>query len=48
MTNEITKTVFVGEKSYPIAGYEVTDKTARTLTQDETCPQTGTGSTSST
>jgi len=39
MTNEISKTVFVGEKSYPIAGYQITDKSSKTLTQNETCTQ---------
>ncbi len=39
MTNEITKNIFIGEKSYPIAGYEITDKTSKTLTQNETCTQ---------
>jgi hypothetical protein len=48
MTNEITKTLFIGEKSYPIAGYEVTNKLAKTLTQNETCSQSGTGSSNST
>ena len=48
MSNEITKTLFIGEKSYPIAGYEVTDKTSKTLTQNETCSQTGTWNTNST
>ncbi|MDD3262284.1 MAG: PKD domain-containing protein [Candidatus Absconditabacteria bacterium] len=35
--NEITKTVFVGEKDYPIAGFEVFDKSNIILTQNEIC-----------
>jgi PKD repeat protein len=37
--NEVFKTVFVGEKDYPIAAYEVYDKTNIILTQNETCKE---------
>lgn len=37
--NEVTKTVFVGEKDYPIAAYEVFDKTNIILTQNEVCKE---------
>lgn len=37
--NEIIKTVFVGEKDYPIAAYEVYDKTNIILTQNEACKE---------
>jgi len=36
-TNEVTKTVFVWEKDYPIAAYEVNDKSNIILTQNEKC-----------
>ncbi len=35
--NEVVKTVFVWEKNYPIAGFEVIDKNNIILTQNETC-----------
>lgn len=35
--NEVAKSVFVGEKEYPIAGFEVYDKSNIILTQNEVC-----------
>ncbi len=42
--NEVMKTVFVGEKDYPIAGFEVFDKSSIILTQNEICREGGAGS----
>lgn len=38
MENEITKTVFVGEKTYPVVGFTVVDKTSNIQTQNDECP----------
>ncbi len=35
--NEITKSIFIWEKDYPIAAYEVFDKASVILTQNEVC-----------
>lgn len=35
--NEVTRTVFVGEKDYPIASFEVLDRAGIILTQNEVC-----------
>ena len=37
MTNQITKTIFIGEKSYPIGGYTIVDPQGNVQTQNTTC-----------
>ena len=44
MENQVSKNVFVGEKTYPVVGYTVVDKTSNIQTQNEECPNVdGTG-----
>lgn len=38
MENEVSKNVFVGEKTYPVAAFTVTDKTSNIQTQSDECP----------
>ncbi|MFA7298823.1 MAG: PKD domain-containing protein [Candidatus Absconditabacterales bacterium] len=37
MENEVTKNVFVGEKNYPVVGFNVLDKTSNIQTQSDEC-----------
>ncbi len=38
MENEVSKNVFVGEKTYPVAWFTVIDKTSNIQTQNDECP----------
>lgn len=40
MENEVSKTVFVGEKTYPVVWFEVLDKTSNIQTQSDECMDT--------
>jgi PKD repeat protein len=37
MSNEVTKTVFIGDKDYPVGAFTVLDKASNILTQNESC-----------
>jgi PKD repeat protein len=37
MSNEVTKTVFIGDKNYPVGAFAVLDATSNILTQNESC-----------
>lgn len=37
MENEVSKNVFVGEKNYPVVGFNVVDKTSNIQTQNDEC-----------
>lgn len=44
MENEVSKNVFVGEKTYPVVWFTILDKTSNIQTQNEECPDVdGTG-----
>ena len=40
MENEVSKNVFVGEKTYPVVWFSILDKTANIQTQSDECPDT--------
>jgi len=40
MENEVSKTVFVGEKNYPVAAFTLLDKTSNIQTQNDECIDT--------
>ncbi|MEI8008753.1 MAG: hypothetical protein WCI00_05160 [bacterium] len=37
MENEVSKSVFVGEKNYPVAGFTILDKASNIQTQNDEC-----------
>lgn len=44
MENEVSKNVFVGEKTYPVAAFTVIDHVSNIQTQNDECPNTESGS----
>jgi len=44
MENEVSKNVFVGEKTYPVAAFTVIDQVSNIQTQNDECPNTESGS----
>jgi len=40
MDNEVSKNVFVGEKTYPVVGFTILDKNSNIQTQSDECPDT--------